>query len=200
MDYIKYINDFKLQSDQSFLENVKRFYEETDTTTTFYHGQMVANEAVKLSNENHSQLYPAGLLHDISAFIPKSKRLDISEKLHIPILKEEHQVPLLLHQKLSAYIAKKCFQINDSNILDAIECHTTLKKNFNNFDLTVFLADKIAWDQPGTPPYLEKLNEALKDSQSKAALVYINYLLSHNLLVAYPWLLAAQKQLTLECK
>ncbi|CAJ1200516.1 hypothetical protein CPR19088_GLDEOEPO_00797 [Companilactobacillus paralimentarius] len=125
---------------------------------------MVAKEAVSLSKEYHEQLYQAGLLHDISAFIPKSERLLISEKLHIPVLKEEHQVPLLLHQKLSAYIAEKCFQIKDPIILNAIKCHTTLKKNFNNFDLIVFLADKIAWDQPGIPPYLEELNTALKVS------------------------------------
>ncbi|CAJ1185084.1 hypothetical protein FD33_GL001755 [Companilactobacillus paralimentarius DSM 13238 = JCM 10415] len=197
MDYIKYINDFRLQTNQSFVENIERFYQETETISTFYHGQMVAKEAVSLSKEYHEQLYQAGLLHDISAFIPKSERLLISEKLHIPVLKEEHQVPLLLHQKLSAYIAEKCFQIKDPIILNAIKCHTTLKKNFNNFDLIVFLADKIAWDQPGIPPYLEELNTALKVSYQEAALVYIDYLLSHNLLVAHPWLLAAKKQLTI---
>ncbi|WP_338064418.1 HD domain-containing protein [Companilactobacillus bobalius] len=142
-----------------------------------------------------SKLYQAGLLHDVSAFIPQNKRLSISEKLHISILKEERQVPLLLHQKLSAYIAQECFQIKDPLILNAIECHTTLKKNFNNFDLIIFLADKIAWDQSGTPPYLKDLNNALQDSPRKAALVYIDYLLSHNPLIIHPWLLAAQKQL-----
>ncbi|MDR4934394.1 bis(5'-nucleosyl)-tetraphosphatase (symmetrical) YqeK [Companilactobacillus paralimentarius] len=197
MDYIKYINDFRLQTNQSFVENIERFYQETETISTFYHGQMAAKEVVSLSKEYHEQLYQAGLLHDISAFIPKSERLLISEKLHIPVLKEEHQVPLLLHQKLSAYIAEKCFQIKDPIILNAIKCHTTLKKNFNNFDLIVFLADKIAWDQPGIPPYLEELNTALKVSYQEAALVYIDYLLSHNLLVAHPWLLAAKKQLTI---
>lgn len=130
MDYIKYINDFRLQTNQSFVENIERFYQETETISTFYHGQMVAKEAVSLSKEYHEQLYQAGLLHDISTFIPKSERLLISEKLHIPVLKEEHQVPLLLHQKLSAYIAEKCFQIKDPIILNAIKCHTTLKKNW----------------------------------------------------------------------
>lgn len=175
MDYIAYINSFTLEQTQSFLENVKRFYQDTDTISTFHHGQMVAKEAVSLSNEYHEQLYKAGLLHDISAFIPKNERLSVAERLNISILKEERQVPLLLHQKLSAYITKKCFQIKNIKILNSIECHTTLKKDFTDFDLTVFLADKIAWDQPGTPPYLTDLNNALKESHSKAALIYINY-------------------------
>lgn len=43
----------------------------------------------------------------------------------------------------------------------------------------------------------KELNTALKVSYQEAALVYIDYLLSHNLLVAHPWLLAAKKQLTI---
>lgn len=195
MDYIEYINNFKLKANQNFIDNVRRFYQETETISTFHHGQMVAKEAVSLSKKHSEQLYQAGLLHDISAFIPQNKRLSISEKLHIPILKEERQVPLLLHQKLSAYIAKSCFQIKDPIILNAIECHTTLKKDFTDFDLIIFLADKIAWDQPGTPPYLKDLKNALNASPQRAALVYIDYLLPHNPLIIHPWLSAAQKQL-----
>ena len=50
----------------------------------------------------------------------------------------------LLHQRISTIIANEKFDIKDQDILSAIECHTTLKKDANDYDKAVFLADKIA--------------------------------------------------------
>ena len=54
------------------------------------------------------------------------------------------------------------FGIEDNEILSAIECHTTLKKNYSDIDLVLFVADKIKWDQEGKPPYLDGLLQAFK--------------------------------------
>ncbi|GEO58171.1 hypothetical protein [Companilactobacillus bobalius] len=58
MDYIEYIDNFKLEPNQSFISNVKRFYQETETISTFHHGQMVAKEAVSLSKKHSEQTLP----------------------------------------------------------------------------------------------------------------------------------------------
>jgi len=196
MDYIRYIKHFKYNHKIDFINNTEIFFKQTGTLTTFKHCQDVANCAVNLSDKSDTQsLYISGLLHDISAFIPKNRRLEVSRSLSIPILAEEEEFPLLLHQKLSAYIAKECFEISDTQILNAIECHTTLKSDFTDLDITLFLADKIAWDQLGTPPYLYKLENKLAESKEAAALVYINYLLDNNIKVVHPWLRDAQNYL-----
>lgn len=195
MNYASFIKNYELNNQENLESNIADFYRRTDTLSTYRHCLNVAKQAISLDNWFKEDLYTAGLLHDISAFIPKDKRLEVSEALDIPILDVERELPLLLHQKLSAFIAKECFNITDKKILNAIECHTTLKGDFTDFDLSVFLADKIAWDQAGRPPYLTDLNHALNDSKEAAALVYINYLFEGNLIVAHPWLMDARKKL-----
>ena len=60
-------------------------------------------------------------------------------------------------------------------------------------DRVVFVADKIAWDQPGIPPYLDKLLDGLELSLAHGAFVYIEGLWERKeqLKVVHPWLEAA---------
>ena len=48
-------------------------------------------------------------LHDISVIIPKDKWIDTCRKKDIGLIKEEIELPLLVHQKLSAAIAQGRF-------------------------------------------------------------------------------------------
>lgn len=113
----------------------------------------------------------------------------------ISLNKEEIEFPMIIHQKISKHIARQKFGIEDEAILSAIECHTTLKKNYSKLDLVLFIADKIMWDQEGEPPYLAGLLGELEYSLERAAFYYINYLLNNNIKVVHPWLRDAYKQL-----
>lgn len=137
----------------------------------------------------------AGLLHDISALVPNEDKIELCEQLGIHVCEAEQQVPMLSHQKLSRYIAKELFGIEDVSVLSAIECHTTLKGSPSQMDHIVFIADKIKWDQGGEPPYLAKLLSGLAHSLEKASLIYIEYLLTHDILVIHPWLEEARQEL-----
>lgn len=68
-------------------------------------------------------------MHDISGVIPNEKRIAAAEALGIDILPEERIFPMIIHQKLSKVMARDLFQVADQDILNAIECHTTLKKS-----------------------------------------------------------------------
>ncbi len=118
----------------------------------------------------------AGWLHDVSAVIPNAERIAAAQAFGLEILPEERRLPMILHQKLSAVLASDIFGIHDPAVLSAIACHTTLKARASELDMLVFVADKIAWDQSGTPPYLEELNIALGKSLPAAALVYLEYM------------------------
>ncbi|WP_282937903.1 bis(5'-nucleosyl)-tetraphosphatase (symmetrical) YqeK [Paenibacillus sp. RC67] len=139
----------------------------------------------------------AGLLHDISAIFPNSERIRTAEALGIDILPEEAAFPMIIHQKISRVITKDIFQIQDQTILDAIECHTTLKANPTQMDLIIFVADKIEWDQPGKPPYLDELLSELDYSLERGAFVYIEYLWNQRdrLKIIHPWLADAYEYL-----
>lgn len=134
----------------------------------------------------------AGWLHDISAPIPDARRVEAAQEWGLEILPEEVQVPMLLHQKLSAVLARELFGVDDEGVLSAIGCHTTLKAGASLLDKAVFLADKIAWDQPGAPPYLEAMLAAstLDASTLDAAIgIYFDHLWAQRAggFVPHPW-------------
>jgi len=139
-----------------------------------------------------------GWLHDIAAPIPASQRLEAALALGIEVLPEERAHPMILHQKLAVPIARELFAVEDPAILSAIGCHTTLKPNAAPLDMVVFLADKIAWDQPGMPPYRHDLLAALRTSLEAACLVYLTYLWERRdtLPVVHPWMAAAYQALS----
>jgi HD superfamily phosphohydrolase YqeK len=105
---------------------------------------------------------------------------------------------MILHQKLSAAMAESLFQIRDPLILDAIRCHTTLRAGATALDQILFVADKVEWDQPDSPPYLNGLLKALEQSLEHAALYYLRYLWARrsSLQVVHPWLVEAYHDLS----
>jgi predicted HD superfamily hydrolase involved in NAD metabolism len=139
----------------------------------------------------------AGWLHDISAVIPSSERIAASMDLEIEILPEEEVFPMIIHQKISRVMAREIFMITDTEILEAVACHTTLRAQSTLLDKVLFVADKIAWDQNGEPPYIQDLNKNLNKSITHGAFSYINYLWERKdtLKVVHPWLKEAYEDL-----
>lgn len=171
-----------------------------DATVT--HMRAVAAESRQLAlawvlGDGVTDAVTAAWLHDVSAVIPNADRVRVSEMWGIPVLPEERRAPVLLHQQLSAYLARVLFNVADPAILDAVACHTTLRAGATLLDKVVFLADKIAWDQPGVPPYLPDLQRALAQSLDGAVCVYLDHLWQQRaqLLAVHPWLVEAHREL-----
>jgi len=167
---------------------------------TARHSQQVAAEAKTLARRfgaDEVKAETAAWLHDISAVIPVEHRLQAALSLGLEVLPEEEHAPMILHQKLSRQIAESIFRIDDPPVLSAIECHTTLKSDASLLDKVVFVADKIAWDQEGEPPYLGELLLALDQSLDRAVWVYLGYLWRRreNLSVIHPWFREAYEQM-----
>lgn len=164
------------------------------------HSQRVARKANDIASKyeaDEKSAETAGLLHDIGGIYPYDQRIEISNMLKINVLPEEEELPLILHQKISAAMAKEIFNINNNEVLSAINCHTTLKKDATKMDMILFIADKIEWDQDGIPPYLDSVENALENSLEAAAFTYIDYLLNSpvKLKVLHPWLAEAYSDL-----
>ncbi len=181
--------------------DVTTFLSHHQCANTLSHSMKVAQEGKQLARqfgiaENAAEV--AGWLHDISAVIPSSQRVQIARQLQIEILSEEEQVPLLLHQKLSVVLSREIFGITDESILSAIGCHTTLKKNASILDKVVFIADKMQWDQSHQAPYLEKVSKTLNQSLDLAVWCYLDYQWQQrqSLPVIHPWLKNAYDQLS----
>jgi predicted HD superfamily hydrolase involved in NAD metabolism len=146
---------------------------------TAAHCAAVAAECERLAvrfNLDAGRARLAAWLHDVSAVWPIARRLEVARQLGLPVLPAERRHPMLLHQRLSAVLAEQLFGVSDPAVLAAIACHTTLRPDPAPLDLLLFCADKLAWDQPGTPPYLAGMRAALDDSLQAATVVYLRHL------------------------
>ena len=166
------------------------------------HVSRVAQEARRLADQfdaNPTGAEIAGWLHDIGGIVPNAKRVALCQEFGVPVLPGEAAFPMILHQKLSAVMASEVFGVNESAVLDAIACHTTLKAGATLLDKIVFVADKIKWDQPGEPPYFAEIETAVAHSINDACRVYLNYLWQQRqtLRYAHPDFLAAHAELAL---
>ncbi|MGI8688095.1 MAG: HD domain-containing protein [Thermomicrobiales bacterium] len=166
---------------------------------TARHCAAVADEARRIAalvGADADAAERAGWFHDVSAIVPTAGRVAAAHTLGVDILPEEAAFPMILHQKLSAVLARDLFGERNDAVLSAIGCHTTLKVAASTLDTVVFVADKVAWDQPGVPPYRDALLAALAPSLDAAALVYLDYLRERRatLGVIHPWLQAAYQE------
>lgn len=193
-----YTGEFQTSGDLE--ADVKALLLRHHAEATYLHVKNVAATAASLAQQfggDVETVRTAAWLHDISTIIPNEARLAVARALEIEILPEEEGFPMILHQKLSVVLAHDVFAVTDVSVLSAIECHTTLKAAASLSDKIVFVADKIAWDQTGTPPYSVALQAGLEHSIDAAALAYLDYLwdIRASLRVLHPWAIAARHEL-----
>lgn len=184
-------------------EDVPRYLAFHGCAATAAHCNAVAAEARRLARRfgvDPAAAGVAGWLHDVSAVIPNADRLRYAVRWDVPVLDEERALPMILHQKLSAVMGPALFGVRDPAVLAAVRCHTTLRAGARPLDKVLFLADKIAWDQPGAPPYLDTLLAALATSLDAGVCVYLGYLWAQRatLPVVHPWFKAAYHELCCE--
>ncbi len=184
----------------SVADDVRRFFGSYRCHRTTVHSAEVAAEATRLGRRfgvDVDRATTAAWLHDISAVIPNSQRVACALALGVEVLDEESSLPMILHQKLSAALAEKMVGIHDSAVLNAVRFHTTLHPDADALAKVVFVADKIAWDRPGHPPYLADLIAALDHSLDAGVCAYLGYLWDQRraLPVVHPWFVAAYTQL-----
>jgi predicted HD superfamily hydrolase involved in NAD metabolism len=168
---------------------------------TASHCRQVAVEAATIARQvgvDHEQAVTASWLHDISAVFSPAEMLSEATRLGLDVLPEERLYPAILHQKLSSVLARELFAVSDPAVLDAIGCHTTLRASPTALDMVVYVADKLAWDRPGAPPYGPAVRSACDASIRQAALTHLAWMHGEqaSLQVVHPWLRDAYETLS----
>ena len=164
------------------------------------HSHKVAIEAENLAlrfGVDRDKALMAGYLHDIGNMIPHDEMVDVAVEVGIEVLEEERVYPPLLHQKLSKTIVAEVFGIKDPEILNAVECHTTLKGNPGHLDMVLFIADKMQWDPKHSGPFLDGVLKGLERSLEAGVFAYVKYCYDQRqqIKVLHPWLADAYNYL-----
>jgi predicted HD superfamily hydrolase involved in NAD metabolism len=200
--YKQYVNGIIFTT--NLKNDIKNFLNYHNEKETYEHTIKVAHEASKIAllfDADPELAEQAGLLHDISNVIPIDNMMSVAEELSIEILEEELLYPRIIHQKLSKDMSRNIFRFTNVEVLNAIECHTTLKAGASKLDKILFVADKISWELPGEHPYQDEMREKLKSSDlDGAAIVYLNHVWAqrNKLKLVHPWLIEAREELKLK--
>ncbi|MFT3952357.1 MAG: HD domain-containing protein [Oscillospiraceae bacterium] len=147
--------------------------------TTFTHVCAVAEQNKVLAARlglDAEKCAAAGLLHDVSSVIRAEDMLVYAQRHGLSLCAAEERFPFLLHQRLSEIAAREWFKVTDADILSPIAVHSTLKAGANTYKMALFLADKLAWDQDGAPPFRDAVTAALEISPQAACLAYMDYM------------------------
>lgn len=176
-DMFSYISVPEFSGDAA--SDAQRVLIENGKAKTFEHVQNVAEMNARIGRMfglDEEKCRAAGYLHDISAVIRPGDMLEFAKNKGMGVCEAEERYPFLLHQRMSRIVAEEYFGIEDEEILSPIEHHTTLKENASEYDMALFIADKLAWDQEGVPPFYDEVERALGVSLEKAAFVYMKYM------------------------
>lgn len=181
------------------IEQIKKCYLDHHKEKALRHVEEVAETACRLAKDyglDTEKVNLAAMLHDISVIMTPQEMYETAVSRGMPMDPSEEKYHFLLHQRMSKIIANEMFSVSDPDILDAVECHTTLKKNAGRYDQVIFIADKISWDQEGKPPYYDILKEKAAESLDDACYFFIRYQFDHNLLLMpHRWIMEAYEDL-----
>ncbi len=151
------------------IEEAKRIAKKTLSEKRYNHTLNVKKLAVKLAKiygVDEDKAAMAALLHDIVKEKPKDKLLQICSKNDIildSIVKRPYKI---WHSVVAAVYVKENFGVEDEEILNAIACHTTGRKNMSDLDKIIYLADMASDDR--TYPEAEILRNMMEKDLNKA--------------------------------
>ena len=134
-EVLKYIEDNKLY----FIGKIQSYLKES----RFLHSLSVAHVAVELAERHqldYQKAYIAGVLHDIAKGIDKDESLALMKEFYPDYLDIGAYA---YHQFLGEMLAKRDFNIQDEEILNAIKYHTTGRKDMGWLEKLIYAADKI---------------------------------------------------------
>lgn len=191
LDNFDYINNIEKTGD--FTKDVCELLEVNNKNHTKKHVLEVAETSLKLADRfllDSEICYKSALLHDISSIIKPKDMIVIANENNMLLDISEQKYPFLLHQRISKLIAFHYFGITEKDILSSIECHTTLRSKPSKYEMVLFLADKISWDQDG----IDIIEEGLSISLENACKNYINYVYENNMLLCpHKWMNEAHR-------
>ena len=135
----------------------------------FYHSQCVAEEAVRLAvlyGADPEKARLAGLLHDILKDTPAEEQLKILQGFGIMMNDTELANQKLWHAISGAAFLEFGLGIRDRELLSAVRCHTSGRKNMTLLEKVLFVADYISADRdyPGVEELLAVARESLEEA------------------------------------
>ena len=119
----------------------------------YIHTMGVVSIAMELAQKyglDKDKIKVAALLHDCVKDYPDDIKRRFCKEFHVPVDEIMLKNIDLTHAFLGAEVAKREYDVEDKEILNAIRFHTTGRKEMSSIEKIVFVADYI---EPGRKPF-----------------------------------------------
>jgi len=100
---------------------------------------------------NLHETYLAALLHDYAKELTEAEKRALCKEFNIPLDPIQTQYINLMHGQLSAELARRQFNIEDTEVLEAISYHTTGRTGMGILEKIIKIADNIEPNRPNYP-------------------------------------------------
>ena len=159
------------------------------TERRFYHSQCVAEEAARLARRYGADVEKArlaGILHDIMKDTVPEEQLKILTDSGIILTDAQRRNRKLWHALSGAVYLREKLGIEDREIVEAVECHTSGKGNMTLLDKVLFVADYISADRdyPGVEEMRRLADQSLEEAMVEGIRYTVDELMGQNLPVA----------------
>lgn len=148
------------------MRKLRKKVEKVQDARRYEHTLGVAYTAAALAMRHGASIQDAqtaGLLHDCAKCLPDEKRLALCEKNGIPVTEVERRNPFLLHAKVGAHLARRKYGIQNEDILNAVQYHTTGREGMSLLEKIIFVADYIEPGRKQAPNLAEIRRLAFED-------------------------------------
>ena len=159
------------------------------TEKRFYHSQCVAQEAAQLAQQYGADVEKArlaGILHDIMKDTPPEQQLKILQDSGILLTKTQRHNRKLWHALAGAAYLQQTLQVKDGDIVEAVRCHTSGKKDMSLLEKVLFVAEYISADReyPGVERMRQAAYRSLEEAIVEGVLFTVQELMGQRLPVA----------------
>ena len=159
------------------------------TEKRFYHSQCVAQEAARLAQQYGADVEKArlaGILHDIMKDTTPEQQLKILQDSGILLTKTQRHNRKLWHALAGAAYLQQTLQVKDGDIVEAVRCHTSGKKDMSLLEKVLFVADYISADReyPGVERMRQAAYRSLEEAIVEGVLFTVQELMGQRLPVA----------------
>jgi predicted HD superfamily hydrolase involved in NAD metabolism len=117
----------------------------------------------------------AALGHDLVRHLKGNELLALASRYEIVPDAVELASPILTHGPIAARILALDYGIEDGEVLDGIDCHTTGRAGMTALEKVLFVADKIDGSKIARSPELAEVRDLALSSLDEAVLRYLDF-------------------------
>ncbi len=120
----------------------------------------------------------SALGHDLVRHLKGPELLAMAARYGLTPDTVETESPILVHGPVAARILSLDYGVEDSELLDAVDCHTTARAGMTALEKVLFIADKIEPDKLARRAGLQAVYDAAQESLNAGVLSYLDMYLA----------------------